>query len=129
MRDAVSIKTHGNVSCGPRSPGHVQTGVSISTGTTKLQFSCIHRSVTFYPKITKFAVELPAYKERLDSKIEVNHDRRFRDMRNQSFSFCSSFFSFFFVFLHKSQNRLQLASVYSDLAEIWYTVRVSRGKC
>ena len=69
------------------------TGVSILTGTTKLQFSRIYRSVTFYPKITKFSVELPAYKERLDSKIEVNHARRFRDTRDQSFSFCSLFFS------------------------------------
>ena len=59
---------------------------------TKLRFSRIHRSVTFYLKITKFAVELPAYKGRLDSKIEVNCARRFRDTRDQSFSFCSSFF-------------------------------------
>ena len=107
-----TIKTHGSVSYGPRSLGHVQTGVSIITGTTKLRFSHIHRSVTLYQKITKFAVELPAYKGRLDSKIEVNRARCFRDTRDQSFSFCSSFFFFFlffffsfFVFSHKSQNR------------------------
>ena len=90
----VHIKTHGSVSCGPRSLGRAQTGVGILTGTTKLRFSRIHRSVTFYQKITKFAVELPAYnyKGRLDSKIEVNRARRFRDTRDQSFSFCSSFF-------------------------------------
>ena len=55
-------------------------------------FLCIHKSVTFYPKITKFAVKLPAYEGRLDFKLEVNRARRFRDMRDQSFSFCSSFF-------------------------------------
>ena len=98
------IKTNGSVSCGPRSPGRAQTGVSILTGTTKLRFSRIHISVTFYLKITKFVVELPAYKGRLDSKIEVNHARHFRDTRDQSFSFCSSFF-FFSVFSHKPQNR------------------------
>ena len=49
--------------------GRAQTEVSILTGTTKLRFSHIHRSMTFYLKITKFAVELPAYKGRLDSKI------------------------------------------------------------
>ena len=87
------IKTYGSVSCGPRSPGRMQTGVSILTGTTKYRFSCIHRSVTFYQKVTKFAVELPAYKEGLDSKIEVNCARCFWDTRDQSFSFCSSFFS------------------------------------
>ena len=124
----VRIKTHGSVSCGPRGPGRVQTGVIILIGTTKLRFSHIHRSVTFYPKITKFAVELPTYKGRLDSQIEVNRARCFRDTRDQSFSFCSSFF-FFFVFSHKSQNQLQLASAYSDPAEIWYTCRALRGKC
>ena len=58
-------------------------------------------------KITKFSVELPAYKGRLDSKFELNRTRRFRDTRDQSFSFCSSLFFFsFLVFSHKSQNRL-----------------------
>jgi len=75
----------------PKKPG-ARANRSEYTGTTKLRFSRIHRSVTFYPKITKFAVELPAYKERLDSKIEVNRARCFRDTRDQSFSFCSSFF-------------------------------------
>jgi len=63
------IKTHGSVLCGPRSLGRAQTGVSILTGTTKLRFSCIHGSVTFYTKITKFAVDLPACKGRQDSKL------------------------------------------------------------
>ena len=83
---------HGSV-VRPKKPWACATGVSILTGTTKHQFSCIHRSMTFYPKFTKFAVEVPAYKGRLDSKFEVNRARRFRDMRDQSFSFCSSFFS------------------------------------
>ena len=88
----LATKTHGSVSCDPRSPGCAQTGVSTLTGKTKLRFSRIHRSVTFYPKITKFAVELPAYKGRLDSKIEVNRARCFRDTRDLSVSFCSLFF-------------------------------------
>ena len=35
---SLHIKTHGSVSCGPRSLGRAQTGVSILTGTTKLRF-------------------------------------------------------------------------------------------
>ena len=69
----------------------------------KVRFLRIPRSVTFYLQITKFAVELLAYKGKLDSKIEVNCARLFRD--TFQFLFFVFFFSFF-VFLHKSQNRL-----------------------
>jgi len=74
----------------PKKTGHAQTGVSILTG-INLQFSCIYRSVIFYLKNTKFVVEVPAYNRKLHAKFEVNHASRFRDMSDQSFSFCSSF--------------------------------------
>ena len=63
------------------------------TGVTKSQFSRIHRSVIFYLKNTKFTVEVPAYNRKLHSKVEVNFASCFQDMGNQSFGFCSSFFS------------------------------------
>ena len=100
------------MSCGPRSLGRAQTGVNILTGTTKLRFSCIHRSMKFYLKITKFAVELPAYKGRLDSKIEVNCARRSEIRKTKILVFVlrfflfSFFFSSFFVFSHKSEIQL-----------------------
>ena len=47
----------------------------------------------FYPKIAKFAVEVPAYKGKVHSKIEVNHAGDTSDQ----------FIFSFFVFLHKSQ--------------------------
>ena len=100
------IKTHSNVSCGPTSPGRVQMGVSILPGTTKLQFSCIHRSMTFYLKITKFAVELPVYKGRLDSKNWSKSRQAFPRYEKPKFQFL--FFIFFLLLLlrlsHKSQN-------------------------
>ena len=100
------IKTHGSVSCGPRKTGRAQTGVSILTGTTKTRFSRIHRSVIFYPKITKFAVELPAYKGTLHTKIEVNRASRFRDTSEQSFIFCSSFFFLLILLFAQTQKPL-----------------------
>ena len=51
----------------------------------------------FYPKITKFTVEVPAYKRRLDLKVEANRANCFQDMRDLKFNF------FFFIF---SQNQL-----------------------
>ena len=93
---AVDIKTHSSVSYGPRSPRRAKTGVSILTGTTKQPFSRTHRFVIFDLKITKFAVEVPTYKGRLDSKIKVNHASHFRDTSEQIFKV------FFFIFSHKS---------------------------
>ena len=87
----------------PKKTGCVQTGVSILTGITKSRFSRIHRSVIFYPKNTKFTVEVPTYNRKLHSKIEVNHASRFRNTSNQSFGFCSWFF-FLFFFSHKNKN-------------------------
>ena len=102
------IKTHGSVSCGPRSPGHVQMGVSIITGTTKKQFSRIHRSVIVYLKITKFAVEVPGYKGRQHAKIKVNHASCFRDTSEQIFRvfFPSSSFNTNYKIGSNSQARI-----------------------
>jgi len=52
----------------PKKMGRAQTGVSILTGITKSRFSRFHRSVIFYPKNTKFAVEVPAYNRKLHNK-------------------------------------------------------------
>jgi len=47
------IKTHGSVSCDPRKQAHTNR-VSILTGITNLQFSCIHSSVMPGSNGTKF---------------------------------------------------------------------------
>ena len=107
------IKTHGSVLCGPRSPGRAQTRVSIFTGTTKQQFLYIHRSVIFYLKITKFAVEVPACKGRLHTKIEVNHSGHFRDTSEQSFRvYFFSFSSLSFYTNHKIGSTMKMSSSY-----------------
>ena len=56
-------------------------------------------SVTFYPKITKFAVEVSAYKGKLNFVPDVSEMPK-----DQSFSFL--FWFSVDVFSHKSQNRL-----------------------
>ena len=84
--------------------GRAQTGVSILTGITKSRFSCIHRSVIFYLKNTKFAVEVLAYNRKLHSKVEVNCVSRFQNTSDQSFGFCSSFFFLFFLHKHKNHS-------------------------
>ena len=88
----LAIKTHGSV-MRHKKTGRAQTGVSILTGITKSQFSRTYRSMIFYPKNTKFAVEVPAYNRKLHSEVEVNHASRFQDKSDQGFSFFSSFFS------------------------------------
>ena len=90
------IKTHGSVSCGPRS--WRATPVSILTGRTKTSFSHICISVITYLIGTKFATQLPASQGSLHSKFEGNRSSHFRDTSCQSFVFFSSFFfsSFFF---------------------------------
>jgi len=89
----------------PKKTGRAQTGVSILTGITKSQFSRIHRSMIFYLKNTKFAVEVPAYNRKLHSKVEVNRTSRFRHTIDQSLSFCSSFFFLLILLLlHKHKN-------------------------
>ena len=84
------IKTHGSVSCGPRS--WRATPVSILTGRTKTSFSHICISVITYLIGTKFATQLPASQGSLHSKFEGNRSSHFRDTSCQSFVFFSSFF-------------------------------------
>ena len=84
------IKTHGSVSCGPRS--RRATPVSILTGRTKTSFSHLCISVITYLIGTKFATQLPASQESLHSKFEGNRSSHFRDTSCQSFVFFSSFF-------------------------------------
>ena len=86
------IKTHGSVSCGPRS--WRATPVSILTGRTKTSFSHICISVITYLIGTKFATQLPASQGSLQSKFEGNRSSHFRDTSCQStqFVFFSSFF-------------------------------------
>ena len=100
------IKTHGSVSCGPRS--WRATPVSILTGRTKTSFSHICISVITYLIGTKFATQLPASQGSLHSKFEGNRSSHFRDTSCQSFVFFSSFFFFFFffffVFSHTCKN-------------------------
>jgi len=68
----------------------------------KLRFSCIHRSVIFYPKSTKFAVEVPAYNRKQHSKVEVNcASHLWSKFRFLFFIFLSSY-SFF---LHKHKKK------------------------
>ena len=91
------IKTHGSVSCGPRS--RRATPVSILTGRTKTSFSHLCISVITYPIGTKLATELPASQGSLHSKLEENRSSHFRDTSCQSFVFFSSFF-FLRLFAH-----------------------------
>ena len=95
--DIYCIKTHGSVSCGPRSRS--ATPVSILTGRTKTSFSHLCISVIAYPIGTKFATQLPASQGSPLSKFEGNRSGHFRDTSCQSFVFFSCFF-FFFVFSH-----------------------------
>ena len=88
------VKTHGSVSCGPRS--RRATPVSILTGRTKTSFSHLCISVITYLIGTKFATQLPASQGSLHSKFEGNRSSHFRDTSYQSFVF---FLRFFFLLL------------------------------
>ena len=92
------IKTHGSVSCGPRS--RRATPVSILTGRTKTSFSHLCISVITYLIGTKFATQLPASQGSLHSKFEGNRSSHFRDTSCQSFIR----FFFFFVCSHTCKN-------------------------
>ena len=96
------IKTHGSVSCGPRS--RRATPVSILTGRTKTSFSHLCISVITYPIGTTFATQLPASQGSLHSKLEGNRSSHFRDTSCQSFVFFLRYFFFFFVFSHTCKN-------------------------
>ena len=102
--DIPLIKTHGSVSCGPRS--RRATPVSILTGRTKTSFSHPCISVITYLIGTKFATQLPASQGSLHSKFEGNRSSHFRDTSCQSFVFffLRFFFFFFFVFSHTCKN-------------------------
>ena len=95
------IKTHGSVSCGPRS--RRTTPVSILTGITKTSFSHICISVITYLIGTKIGTQLPASQGSLHSKFEGNRSSHFRDTSCQSFVF------FFFVFFSSSSSFRTLA--------------------
>jgi len=85
------IKTHGSVSCGPRS--RHTTPASILTGRTIMQFSRMHNFVLLVQNWTVFAVQMPASVSTSHSKFQLNRARRFRDI---SFQNWLSFFVFFF---------------------------------
>ena len=92
------IKTHGSVSCGPRS--RRATPVSILTGRTKTSFSHLCISVITYLIETKFAKHLPASQGSLHSKFEGNRSSHFRDTSCQSFVFFLRFFFLLRLFAH-----------------------------
>ena len=99
------IKTHGSVSCGPRS--RRATPVSILTGRTKTSFSHLCISVITYPIGTKLATQLPAIQGSLHSKFEGNCSSHFRDTS------CQTFVVFFFVFFSSSFRTLAKIAITS----------------
>ena len=99
----ISIKTRSNLLEGikyvvrPKKTGRAQTGVSMLTGITKSRFSRIHRSVIFYPKNTKFAVEVRAYNRKLHSKVGSKSCQPFPRYKWPKFRFL--FYVFFLLIL------------------------------
>ena len=85
----IIIKTHGSVSCGPRS--RRATPVSILTGRPKTSFSHLYILVITYLIGTKFATQFPASQGSLHSKFEGKRSSHFQDTSCQSFDFFSSF--------------------------------------
>jgi len=77
----VVIKTHGSVSCGPRS--RHATPASILTGRTKMQFSRIRNFMLLVQNRMIFAVEMPSTVSTPHSKFQLNCARSFRDMNFQ----------------------------------------------
>ena len=73
MRLSLYIKTNNSVLCGTRSPGRMQTGVSIRVNRSNKVVIFTHPYIRdLYPKNNKLAVEVPVYDGRLSSKFEVN---------------------------------------------------------
>ena len=101
------IKTHGSVSCGPRS--RRATPVSILTGRTKTSFSHLCISVITYLIGTKFATQLPASQGSLHSKFEGNRSSHFLDTSCQSFIFFSLFFLLLLRLCYNKQTRTLIA--------------------
>ena len=77
--------------------------MSLSTGTTKSQFSCICNFMIFYLQNTKVAVEVLAYQGRLYTKFKGNHMKCFRD--SDEWDFFWVFFLFFFRLFARLKNR------------------------
>ena len=75
------IKTHGSVSCGPRSRRATREYIYRK----KTQFSHLCSSVIPYPIGTTFAREVPASKGSLHTKFEENRSSHFRDTSEQNF--------------------------------------------
>ena len=119
------IKTHGSVSCGPRS--RRATPVSILTGRTKTSFSHLCISVITYLIGTEFATQLPASQGSLHSKFEGNRSSQFRDTSCQSLVFFSSFFLSSSSFRTLAKIAIT-TNAYSDCLEIWQTERESNGE-
>ena len=72
------IKTHGSVSCSPRS--RRITPMSILTGRKKMQFSHLRSSVLPWWNKTIFAVDTPSSFSTPHSKLERNRFKRSQDM-------------------------------------------------
>ena len=92
------IKTHGSVSCGPRSRRATREYINRKKET---QFSHLCSSVIPYPIGTKFAREVPASKGSLHIKFEENRSSHFRDTSEHNFVLISFFFSSSFCTLRK----------------------------
>ena len=122
------IKTHSSVVVQPNKTGRAQTGVGILTGITKSRFSRIHKSMIFYLKNIKFAVEVPAYNRKLHFKVEVNRTSCFRDMSDQSFSFCSLFFFFLFFFFFSHKHKIHSNSGKHTSIELKFGTRAGQPK-
>ena len=90
------IKTHGSVSCGPRS--RRVTPVSILTGRKKTQFLHLRSSVFPWWNKTMFAVDMPSNFSTPHSKFEQNRFTRSRDIRLQKLAQFLRFFFFLFFF-------------------------------
>ena len=75
------MKTHGSVSCGPRSWS--ATPVRILTERTIIRFSRIFNFVMLERNWTIFAVEMPSTVSTPHFKFQLNRARHFRDMNFQ----------------------------------------------
>ena len=97
------IKTHGSVSCGPRSRRATREYINRRK---KTQFSHLCSSVIPYPIGTKFAREVPASKGGMHTKFEENRSSHFRDISEQNFILISSFF-FLLHFAHFAKSTIK----------------------
>ena len=89
--------TRFSVSCGPRSQ-HA-TPISILTGRTIMQFSCIRKFLLLVQNWTIFAVKMPSTISTPHFKFQLNHAKRFWDMNFQKLAWRSFFIFFFLLFV------------------------------